>query len=563
MVGSLKSGFGVARLFLRILWNSTMIGIAPLRIRFFILTDRTPTGLVAAPTDLHAVDPYIAEELVRGRIALAGRILETGGVSPFTVDMPSPEFEEALHAFGWLRHVRASKSEEASVRARILVSDWMAGHGRRIVGAAWKSEIVAERLIAWLSHSPVILQTADAGFYRRFLKSLGFHVRYLSLIAKHAPDGETRLKTRIALAMASISLPNRPSRIARHGMKLDKELERQILPDGGHISRNPRIMLDLLLDLLPLRQSYINLGHDVPPGLVPAIDRMFPAIRFFRHQDGDLALFNGSTATLANELVSVLRYDETSGRPSRTLPDIGYQRLSVGDTSILVDTGIPSRLELSKGAHCGCLSFEFSSGRSRFIVNSGYPAFAAPAFQRASRSTAAHSTITINDTSSSRISRSSIFGPIMFPGVTDVTATRETDVKGSDILTASHDGYLKIFGYIHQRQIELNADGSKIKGRDLVQAQHDDPKRLSVSDEVVCRFHIHPSIELVSLDEESVMMRATDGTSWVLAAPGHVLSIADDVFMAHASGVRPSQQIEISCMVTGSVDIRWLIERRL
>lgn len=540
-----------------------MIGIAPLRIRLFKLADRAPAGLVAAPTDLRAVDPYVAEELVQGRIALAGRILETGGISPFSLEMPSPAFEQSLHAFGWLRHVRASKSEEACVRSRILVSDWISAYGRKITGPAWDNETAAQRLISWLSHSPVILQTADAGFYRRFLKSLGYHVRYLNLIASHAPDGDIRLKIRIALAVASISLPNRPTRIARYGMRLDRELERQVLADGGHVSRNPRIMLELLLDLLPLRQSYINLGHDVPPGLVPAIDRMFPAIRFFRHQDGDLALFNGSTATLANELASVLRYDETSGRPSRALTEIGYQRLAAGDTVVLADTGIPQTLELSRDAHCGCLSFEFSSARSRFIVNSGFPAFAAPAFKRASRSTAAHSTITLNDTSSSRLSRSRVLGSIMLPGVTEVTVSREIDQKGADTLTASHDGYLREFGYIHQRQIELNAEGNKIKGRDLIHADDADHKRVPASAELVCRFHVHPSIELSAVDEESVMMRAIDGTSWVFAAPGQTLSIADDVFMADASGIRPSQQIEISAQVTGSVDIRWLIERKL
>ncbi|XUY26686.1 heparinase II/III family protein [Agrobacterium sp. rho-8.1] len=539
-----------------------MIGSAPVRLQFLRVADRVPNGLVAAPTDLRAVDPYVAQELVLGRIALAGRILETGGVSPFVLEMPSPAFEERLHAFRWLRHVRASKSDEACARARILVSDWISMHGHKISGAAWAPETAAQRLIAWLSHSPVVLQNADAGFYRRFLKSLGYHLRYLNLIAKHAPDGETRLKIRIALAIASISLPNRAARIARHGFKLDRELERQIMPDGGHVSRNPRVILDLMLDLLPLRQSYINLGHDVPPGLVPAIDRMFPAIRFFRHQDGDLALFNGATVTLANELASVLRYDETSGRPSRALSDIAYQRLSAADTVIVVDTGIPQSMALSRGAHCGCLSFEMSSSRNRFIVNSGFPPFAVDAFKRASRSTAAHSTVTINDTSSSRLSRSRLLGPVMIPGITDVLVERETDQKGADVLRASHDGYRSAFGYFYERELELNAAGSKIKGRDSVQPEQDS-KGPPVSADAVSRFHVHPSIELVRLDDESVMMRAGDGTSWVFSAPGQTVTIAEDVFMADASGIRPSQQIEIPFLLPDITDIRWIIEKKL
>ncbi|POO54548.1 heparinase II/III family protein [Agrobacterium rosae] len=539
-----------------------MIGLAPSRLRFLKLADRAPSGLVAAPTDLRAVDPYVAQELVYGRIALTGRILETGGASPFSLEMPSAAFEEKLHAFGWLRHVRASKSDEACARARFLVSDWIAHHGRRIKGVAWAPEIAAQRLIAWLSHSPVVLQNADAVFYRRFLKCLGYHVRYLSLIAKYAPDGEIRLKIRIALAVASISLPHRAVKIARFGVKLDRELERQVLPDGGHVSRNPRVMLDLLLDLLPLRQSYINLGHDVPPGLVPAIDRMFPAIRFFRHQDGDLALFNGATVTLANELASVLRYDETSGRPSRALPDVGYQRLSAGSTVVIVDTGLPQTLELSKGAHCGCLSFELSSVRNRFIVNSGFPPQAAKDFRRASRCTAAHSTVTLNDTSSSRLSRSRLLGPVMMPGITDVTVKRQTDQKGSDVLTASHDGYLSKLGYLHERELELNAAGTKIKGRDAVLFYQDGKKRTTLPVSAVSRFHIHPSINLVQVDQETVLMSAADGTGWLFSAPGQIVTIAEDVFMADASGIRPSQQIEIPFSPLDTPEVRWLIEKK-
>ena len=562
MVGFVTGSLRVARVFFSTAYNHALIGAAPLRMHMTRLSARVPDGLVAAPTDLRAVDPYVAEELVQGRLALAGRVLEMNGTSPFMMEAPSQAFEDRLHAFGWLRHVRASKSDEACARARNLASDWIAIHGRTLSGTAWTPDIAAQRLIAWLSHSPVVLLNADGGFYRRFLKSLTFHVRYLTLIAKYAPDGEVRLKIRIALAMASISMPNRASKIARAGAKLDREMERQILGDGGHVSRNPRVMLELLLDLLPLRQSYINLGHDVPIGLVPAIDRMFPAIRFFRHQDGDLALFNGATVTLANELASVLRYDETSGRPSKMLPDVGYQRLSAGDTVVIVDTGSPASLELSRNAHCGCLSFELSSVKNRFIVNAGFPQYATADFRRASRSTAAQSTVTLGDTSSSRLSRSRLLGAIMVSGVAEITVARETDQNGSDVLLAVHDGYLKSFGYLHEREVELNASGTKIKGRDAIKAPEPDGKSKLVTVEAVSRFHVHPLIELTQTDDETVSMRAPDGTCWVFSAPGKSVTIGQDIFMADVSGIRSSKQIEIAFAVPETREIRWIIERK-
>ncbi len=142
--------------------------------------------------------------------------------------------------------------------------------------------------------------------------------------------------------MASLATPTSPKRVAKAAEFLDVELERQILADGGHFSRNPRAGLEILLDLLPLRQTYVNLGHDLPARLVPTIDRMFPALRFFRHQGGELALFNGATSTLARELMSVLRYDETAGAPFKALPHMGYQRLSAGSAVVLMDVGLPS-----------------------------------------------------------------------------------------------------------------------------------------------------------------------------------------------------------------------------
>jgi uncharacterized heparinase superfamily protein len=562
LVGSFTDGYKMAALFVNMVCRKSQLALVPLRMSLSPFKGNISEGLVAAPTDLRAVDPFVAEELLQGRIALAGRVLELEGRSPFQQELPSEAFAERLHAFSWLRHVRASKSDEACMRSRLLVADWIAGHGRKVKGLAWAPDVVAQRLIAWLSHSPIVLHDADSVFYRRFMKSLAFHIRYLRLIARHAPDGEIRLRIRIALAMASICVPMRASKVLGQGMKLDREIERQVLADGGHISRNPRVLLDLLLDLLPLRQSYINLGHDVPSGLVPAIDRIFPALRFFRHQDGDLALFNGAKVTLANELASVLRYDETSGRPSKYLPDMNYHRLSAGETTLIVDTGHASSTELSNTEHCGCLSFEMSSERNRFIVNSGFPQYAGPDFRRACRSTAAHSTVTLQDTSSGRVSRSRLFGPVVVSGVNEVIDEREADANGHDVLRASHDGYLRTFGYFHERELELNPAGTKIKGRDLMRSPEKTGKRGPRKLSAVSRFHIHPAIEVTQLNEEAILMRATDGTSWLFSVPGRHVTIAEDVFMADASGIRPSLQIEVPFTVPETREIRWIIERK-
>lgn len=518
-----------------------------------------PDRLIVAPTDLRAADPYVADEILEDRFPLAGRILETYGDSPFAVELPSRAFAERLHAFAWLRHVRARKSEAACAKAREVVSSWISQHGRRRSGIAWEEAIVTERVIAWLSHSTVVLHGAEAGFYRRFMRSLAYQVRYLRKIAGCMPADETRLKIRIALAMASVSMPTRAAYIRRESVRLDRELEAQVLPDGGHISRNPRAMLDILLDLLPLRQTYINLGHDLPSKLISTIDRIYPALRFFRHQDGDLALFNGATATSANELMSVLRYDESGGKPFKALPHMHYQRLTGEGTVLIVDTGLPEE-DGSRTAHAGCLAFELSSGRHRFIVNSGSPKFPGRGHRSMARSTAAHSTLSLNDTSSSIISRSKLAGPVMLSGVSEVNVERWDDQHGNDWMKASHDGYLEEFGLIYEREIGLSHAGNKIKGHERVFVPEGteagkQPVRAAV------RFHVHPAIRLVRRDRESAILQASDGEKWLFAAPGLDLLIEDDIFFADASGARPSQQLVIEFELSSTFEVRWMMRR--
>jgi uncharacterized heparinase superfamily protein len=523
---------------------------------------RVPERLVVAPTDLRAADPFIAEEIAEGRFPLAGRLLATEGKSPYSLELPSREFAARLYSFSWLRHIRASKADAHAVVARRLTDEWLLSFGKRVGGLAWEPDTTAQRIIAWLSHSTVLLRDADIGFYRRFLRSLTAHVRYLENTAHYSPDGEARLRVRIALAAASVAIPSPARKVRRAAQLLDQELDRQILADGGHISRNPRTGLELLLDLLPLRQTYVNLGHDLPNRLIPAIDRMYPALRFFRHQGGELALFNGATTTLANELLSVLRYDETAGTPFKALPHMNYQRLAVGDTVVLMDTGVPLSAEMSKTAHAGCLSFELSSGKHRFVINSGAPRFAGEHYRQLARATAAHSTLTLNDTSSSRISKSTVSGPVFADGVNEVLVERHESDEGAEGLTAAHDGYLELFGLVHERTIQINSAGTMIRGKDrLKTSDNTDPER-TAEDQAVIRFHIHPQIDIKTVDKHEVRLVAPDGESWTLSSLDVEIAIEDDVFFADPSGIRASKQIELAMPVGELPEVQWVMTRK-
>jgi uncharacterized heparinase superfamily protein len=371
-----------------------LTGLSLARLPFSGATDR----LLIAPQDLRTADATRASEIYAGRFSFGGKVVVCDARSPFEIRSPSEDWSVTLHGFGWLRHLRAADSAITRANARALIDEWITL--RRSAGAVAKDpEVMARRIMSWISQAPLVLDDSDVRFYRRFLRSLTRQVRQLRHTAAHARDGVPRLLAMIALMYAALCMANQARSIKTAAKRLGDELERQILPDGGHISRNPGALIDILIDLLPLRQVFTARNMPPPPALMHAIDRMMPMLRFFRHPDGNFALFNGMGPTRSDLLSTVLAYDDARGTPVSNAAHSGYQRLEAGGTVLIMDSGPPPPLAVSQEAHAGCLSFEFSAKTNRIVVNCGLPATGRDGWRQVARATSAHSTDN-NDVSS-------------------------------------------------------------------------------------------------------------------------------------------------------------------
>jgi uncharacterized heparinase superfamily protein len=525
---------------------------------------RTPERVLIAPPDLRLADPQIAMEIYYGRFPLSGHLVETGGQSPFRAEVHDRGWQRSLHGFRWLRHMRAAGTELASANARALVSDWIAHHGGRISGVAWEPGTTAKRIIAWLQHSSIVLQGAEFPFYRAFLKSLAMQIRYLRSVAREMPAGKARLRARIALAFSALSLPAPPSALRTATRHLSEELERQVLADGGHISRNPMAVLEILSDLLPLRQTYANQAETPPPALMGAIDRMLPALRFFRHQDGAMARFNGMGATIHDRVAAILRHDDTDGAPLLHAPHSGYERLSMGGVTVIADTGAAPPVEVSGAAHAGCLSFEMSSGRQHFVVNAGVDTFGAAEFRPLARATAAHSTATLNDTSSARFSHSARFsdlvGAPLVGGPRQVSCERK-DGPGRQGFVARHDGYLSRFGLLHERELELSEHGDVLAGRDRLLRPGGQPIRAGGHDNVAVRFHIHPETNLYQDGAGRLVLTAPGADHWSFASAEVAPQVEESIYFAGLAGPQRSRQIVLAFRASEIAEVHWRFTR--
>lgn len=520
--------------------------------------------LIIAPHDLRTADSTRAAEIYAGRFVFAGKIVTCHGRSIFDLAPPSEDWEVALLGFGWLRHLRAADTAITRANARALVDDWISNMARnRPVGR--RPDVLARRVISLLSQAPLVLSDTDGRFYRRYLRGLTREIRSLRYTMLDIADGVPRLQVQIALCYASLCLANQARHIRTATRKLADELQRQILPDGGHISRNPGALIDLMIDLLPLRQTFAARNIAPPPALLNAIDRMMPMLRFFRHGDGSFALFNGMSSAPSDLLATLLAYDDTHGSPMANMPHTGFQRLDAGALTVIMDTGAPPPPSVSHDAHAGCLSFEMSSGPCRIVTNCGMPSTGRDNWRSFARSTAAHSTVTYHDTSSCQFveltaMKKFLRGAPIVSGPVNVENYREVAANGV-MLTTSHDGYLPRFGVVHRRVLMAAHDGARLDGEDSLTPAPGARIKGADTDYAV-RFHLHPLVKASRLtDAHGVMLVLPNREVWTFESLDDKVELEDSVFLAGNDGPRRTAQIVIRQNSKQAASIRWSFVR--
>ena len=463
----------------------------------------------------------------------------------------------AAHGFGWLRDLRALGTDAARVRGRDLAHDWLEhGAGQDLAQAP---EVAGARISAWLGHWDFIAATADDGFRRALLTRLALDGRAVlsGLPGEAAHRGAlVVMKASIAAAVAlqEEGWLNRALRL------LPGELERQFFADGGHVERSPGQHLLAVQDLIEIRNLLHGAELNAPAQLALVLERACQALRFYRHQDGGLALFNGTRDEPATLVDLVLHHGQARGRAPMLLGDTGFHRMQGSRTLVIVDCGAPPAgraPDLTTGlpragdrfSHAGTLSFELSVGRDRLIVNCGAAPAAEPAWRDALRATAAHSTLTLADTNSSELKEEGLGRRPERVGVD----RQEQD--HAHWLEVAHDGWRRPFNAIHRRTLYLAEGGDDLRGEDVVELPGGVTETLSW----VVRFHLHPGVSASLVeDETAVLMRLPSGHGWQLRARGARIALEESVYAA--AETRRSQQVVLHAEPDAEA-VRWAISR--
>jgi uncharacterized heparinase superfamily protein len=276
--------------------------------------------------------------------------------------------------------------------------------------------------------------------------------------------------------------------------------------------------------------------------------------------DNALSSWQGGNSGDPARLTALVEGCGLRARPLRQARGWGYQRLSALGTIIVVDAAPPPPARLAAIGSASTLALEMSDGAQRLVVNCGGPGSMPTAMPlelvEALRSTAAHSALVLDDTNSTAILPDGSLGK----GVTEVEIDRSEDNDCSR-LEASHDGYVKGFGLLHQRRLSLGNDGKEVRGEDRLVPKG--RKKVREAAAYAIRFHLAPGVEATATaDGMGAILRSSGAPPWNFRCRGAMLQVEESLFINGLSQPIPTLQL----VVVGEVsaiggEIAWQFRR--
>jgi len=514
------------------------------------LRGRTPERLRGVPANPAKGTSVEGRAVLDGDYILFGKARHLGDL-PWKNTRLFTQEAEILHRFSFLSGLQALGSDDAAAKGRELMSRWINLYGRW-KPMAWSPAITGGRLTNWLCAYSFLRNQDHPGFELTLLDSASAQLRHLSRTIEESAAGSETIGAAEGMILGALCLAGMETLLDAGLASLEIALSQQVLADGGHYQRNPMVQNDVLTRLIRVRDTLMVAQVPAPLWLEDAIDRMAAMLRALCHSDGRLSLFNGSTEGDAEAINSIIEAAGSKVKVLWSAPHSGFQRIAAAGAVVIADAGAAAIAGSDRDAHAGLLSFEFSRKKHRIIVNCGAHGDRNNDWNFMLRNTAAHSTLTVNDTNAVEVVSKGGLGRLL----TDI-GCRRSESDGSTFIQMTHGGYRTAFGLIHTRDLYLSAGGDDLRGRDVLTLCNDHLGRHAT--QFCVRFHLHPDVKVeMAGGGGSVILKAPEREGWRFRAAGGVLGLEESVYLGTPGLIRRAQQITLSGIVAAPMtEVKW------
>jgi len=419
---------------------------------------RRPTSNAAGwPQEFGPIEAQLEwpslSDIDAGKLSLLGHARRLGAPADWAQREAEDLWRFHLHYWDWAWGLVQDESppHARAVYERLWLS-WMeqVPFGRF---PEWSPYVASLRAWSWCGQYESLVSGGDLA--ENFIAALHLHAGYLRAHLELDVGGNHLVKNLKALIGLSVFL--RDDVLLRRSLRrLERQLQRQMLADGGHFERAPAYHCQVLGDLIDIA----GVIKTPPEWLSEAVHRMRRWLGLVLLPDGAVPLLNDGYP-VSPRLLEALAPGPPAPYGLTLLEKTGLAVLRRGDLFVLADVGLPCPDGLPAHAHADTLGFLFYAGSTRLVGECWTSTYTAGAVRDFERSTAAHSTVEVDDANSTEVWNAFRAARRARPAV----LTAEDD-KDMSVLAASHNGYTRLPGKpVHTRVWRLTSESLEVVDR--------------------------------------------------------------------------------------------------
>ena len=464
---------------------------------------------------------------------------------------------ENLHSFLWLARLDRKNSKTIT---KDIIKSWI-NTFFNYEPNTWKMEITAKRIIAWSSNTDITLENSDKVYKEKFFSSLIKQSNFLTKNLNSLFYESNKIICCAAIILSGIMFKENDLNYKIGIKELEKVIKNYFDEAGFPKSRNPEEVFICIKYLILIREWFKEAQKLIPDFLNDIIVKCGNCYATLSCINKQFPLFNGATEINHKDydiFLKTLKYKFIN----KNYEIANIIKVKKKKFEFFIDCGNPPSNNFAKYYQAGCLSFELIANKQKIICNSGYGKYLSPKLTSLSRSTAAHSTLYINDTSSCIFQKNESINKIYGNSLLEkhkIINKNYTEDKDFYFITASHNGYEKKFGYIHSRLVKISKKEDKIFGQDELKKT----KNYSKSLIYFIRFHIYPNTKIVKTKAgNSILISLSNGEGWSLNCKTNNFEIEKSIFLGNKNKIINNESISISGSINEeTILIEWEIER--
>ena len=456
-----------------------------------------------------------------------------------------------LNSFFWLfsLDLRSSKKDTQNV-----ILQWI-DKNHKYNSKSWELDIVAKRIIAWTSNSRLTYEDSSADYKNKFNGVIKKQINHLINEIELSELVDDKMIGCAAIILTGLAYQDKEGYLKKGLNLLRKLVKFSIDNDGFPKSRSIRQLCFYLKYFILIREWFKESQSEIPDFINENIYYLGQAYAFTWQNNKIDLLFNGNHETNNIDFDNYLKKLGYSFKnQSNELG--GYAVLNNKKTSLIMDIGSSPDKKFSSNYQAGALSFEVITGGKKLICNSGYSQNHSHKLNELSKSSAIHSTLILDDRSSCKFNKTKDESSKISYGI-KILKKNIVFEKNYWKINAAHDGYLKQYGIIHDREIEFYPEKIKFVGHDKIIFKNN-IKNLKFE----IRFHLEPNAKIMKTQDNKSIFIDLDGEGWKFNSDNNNMNIDNGLYFGRKDSFVDNQNIVISGMTNDeNKTIKWEITK--